>query len=213
MAQGRFISLEGPEGAGKSTHLRRLAEALRAQGVAVCCTREPGGTPLCEAVRGLLQFDAAGEAPGTRAEVLLFLASRAQLVERVIRPALAAGTWVLCDRFCDSTFAYQGFGRQMDLAELRTLNGFATGGLLPDLTLLLDIPEAESVRRVAGRKGPADRFEQEQAAFHRRLAEGFRTLAAAEPERICRVDSSGSEAETARRIWEAVAARFALATP
>lgn len=212
MAQGRFISLEGPEGAGKSTHLRRLAEALRAQGLKVCCTREPGGTPLCEAVRGLLQFDSAGEAPGTRAEVLLFLASRAQLVERVIRPALAVGTWVLCDRFCDSTFAYQGFGRQMDLAELRTLNGFATGGLLPDLTLLLDIPEAESVRRVAGRKGPADRFEQEQAAFHRRLAEGFRTLAAAEPERICRVDSSGSEAETAQRIWEVVAARFALAT-
>lgn len=204
MARGKFITLEGPEGAGKSTHLRRLAEALRGRGIEVLTTREPGGTPLCEAVRGLLQFNAAGEAPQTRAEVLLFLASRAQLVAQVIEPALARGVWVLCDRFCDSTFAYQGYGRGLELAQLRALNAFATGGLMPDLTLLLDIPEAESARRLAERKGPADRFEQEQAAFHRRLAEGFREMAAAEPTRFRVIDSSGSEAQTAERILAAV---------
>lgn len=204
MARGKFITLEGPEGAGKSTHLARLAEALRARGIEVLTTREPGGTPLCEAVRGLLQFNQAGEAPQTRAEVLLFLASRAQLVSQVIEPALARGTWVLCDRFCDSTFAYQGYGRGLELAQLRALNAFATGGLMPDLTLLLDIPEAESARRLAERKGPADRFEQEQAAFHRRLAEGFREMAAAEPARFRVIDSSGSEAQTAAQILAAL---------
>ena len=204
MARGKFITLEGPEGAGKSTHLSRLAEALRGRGIEVLTTREPGGTPLCEAVRGLLQFNAAGEAPQTRAEVLLFLASRAQLVSQVIEPALARGTWVLCDRFCDSTFAYQGYGRGLELAQLRALNAFATAGLMPDLTLLLDIPEAESARRLAERKGPADRFEQEQAAFHRRLAEGFREMAAAEPARFRVIDSSGSEAQTAEQILAAV---------
>ena len=204
MARGKFITLEGPEGAGKSTHLARLAEALRARGIEVLTTREPGGTPLCEAVRGLLQFNQAGEAPQTRAEVLLFLASRAQLVSQVIEPALARGTWVLCDRFCDSTFAYQGYGRGLELAQLRALNAFATGGLMPDLTLLLDIPEAEGARRLAERKGPADRFEQEQAAFHRRLAEGFREMAAAEPTRFRVIDSSGSEAQTAAQILAAV---------
>lgn len=204
MARGKFITLEGPEGAGKSTHLRRLAEALRGRGIEVLTTREPGGTPLCEAVRGLLQFNAAGEAPQTRAEVLLFLASRAQLVSQVIEPALARGVWVLCDRFCDSTFAYQGYGRGLELAQLHALNAFATGGLMPDLTLLLDIPEAESARRLAERKGPADRFEQEQAAFHRRLAEGFREMAAAEPARFRVIDSSGSEAQTAAQILAAV---------
>ena len=204
MARGKFITLEGPEGAGKSTHLARLAEALRARGIEVLTTREPGGTPLCEVVRGLLQFNQAGEAPQTRAEVLLFLASRAQLVSQVIEPALARGTWVLCDRFCDSTFAYQGYGRGLELAQLRALNAFATGGLMPDLTLLLDIPEAESARRLAERKGPADRFEQEQAAFHRRLAEGFREMAAAEPARFRVIDSSGSEAQTAAQILAAV---------
>ena len=204
MARGKFITLEGPEGAGKSTHLARLAEALRGRGIEVLTTREPGGTPLCEAVRGILQFNAAGEAPQTRAELLLFLASRAQLVAQVIEPALVRGTWVLCDRFCDSTFAYQGYGRGLELAQLRALNAFATAGLMPDLTLLLDIPEAESARRLAERKGPADRFEQEQAAFHRRLAEGFREMAVAEPARFRVIDSSGSEAQTAAQILAAV---------
>ena len=213
MARGKFITLEGPEGAGKSTHIKHLAEFLRGRGKRVLTTREPGGTPLCEAIRGLLQFNDAGEAPKSRAEVLLFLASRAQLVARILEPTLAHGEWVLCDRFCDSTFAYQGYGRGMDLVELRTLNRFATAGLMPDLTLLLDIPESESARRLAERKGPVDRFEQEQAAFHHRLAQGFREMAAAEPARIRRIDSSGSEMETAALIQAAVAPLLEETTP
>lgn len=205
MARGRFVTFEGPEGAGKSTHLGMLAERLRAQGLTVQTTREPGGTPLGEAVRGLLQFDTAGESPVPRAELLLFLASRAQLVATVIRPALERGEWVLCDRFCDSTFAYQGYGRGMDVAELRGLNAFATGGLMPDLTLLLDIPQAESRLRVAGRNGPADRFESERDAFHGRLAEGFRALAGQAPDRFRRIASDGPQEATAAAVWAAVA--------
>lgn len=204
MARGRFITLEGPEGAGKSTHLRLLAERLEAQGIAVLTTREPGGTKLGEAVRAILQFNAADETPIPASELLLFLASRAQLVETVIRPALERGTWVLSDRFCDSTFAYQGYGRGMDVAKLRVLNAFATADLMPDRTLLLDISQEESRLRLQERKGPADRFEQERDTFHLRLAEGFRALAAQEPARIVRVDSSGSQEETAESIWQAV---------
>lgn len=205
MARGRFITFEGPEGAGKSTHLLLLAERLRACGIRVCTVREPGGTRLGEAVRGLLQFDTAGESPVPRAELLLFLASRSQLVATVICPALARGEWVLCDRFCDSTFAYQGYGRGMDVAELRRLNAFATGDLMPDLTLLLDIPQTESRLRVAGRKGPTDRFENEREAFHKRLAEGFRALAGQSPDRIRRIASDGSRETTAAAVWDAVA--------
>ncbi len=201
---GKFITLEGPEGAGKSTHLRVLAERLEAQGIKVLTTREPGGTKLGEAVRGLLQFDTAGESPVPTAELLLFLASRAQLVANVIRPALARGEWVLSDRFCDSTFAYQGFGRGMDVAKLRVLNAFATEDLLPDMTILLDIPQEESRRRVEDRKGETDRFEQERDAFHLRLAEGFRTLAQEEPNRIRRILSDGPQEVTAQAIWNAV---------
>lgn len=202
MARGRFITLEGPEGAGKSTHLALLAERLRAAGVPVLTTREPGGTRLGEAVRALLQYDAAGEAPTPTAELLLFLACRAQLMDEVIRPALERGEWVLSDRFCDSTFAYQGYGRGMDLAELKALNRFATHAWKPDLTVLLDIPEEESRARVAGR-GKADRFEREREDFHRRVAEGFRALAKGSA-RILRIDSTGAREETARAIWAAV---------
>ena len=203
MARGRFISLEGPEGAGKSTHLAALAGRLRAAGLTVRTTREPGGTRLGEAIRAILQHDAAGEAPTPTAELLLFLACRAQLMDEVIGPALDRGEWVLSDRFCDSTFAYQGYGRGMDLEALRALNRFATHATKPDLTVLLDIPEAESKARVAGR-GAADRFERERAEFHRRVAEGFRTLAR-RSHRIVRIDSTGSQEATAEAIWAAVA--------
>ncbi|MBR5592390.1 MAG: dTMP kinase [Kiritimatiellae bacterium] len=204
MTRGRFITLEGPEGAGKSTHLKLLADKLKAQGIPVLTTREPGGTKLGEAVRGLLQFDTAGESPVPTAELLLFLASRAQLVNNVILPALERGEWVLSDRFCDSTFAYQGYGRGMNVDELRAINGFATQGLMPDLTVLLDIPQDESRERVAGRNEKADRFEQERDAFHLRLAEGFRALAAADPQRIRRIDSTTPQDVTAAAVWEAV---------
>ena len=204
MNRGRFITLEGPEGAGKSTHLKLLAEALKARGIPVLTTREPGGTKLGEAVRGLLQFDTAGESPVPTAELLLFLASRAQLVNNVILPALERGEWVLSDRFCDSTFAYQGYGRGMNVDELRAINGFATQGLMPDLTLLLDIPQNESRDRVAGRNEKADRFEQERDSFHQRLAEGFRALAAQDPQRIRRIDSTTPQEITAAAVWDAV---------
>ena len=202
MARGHFVSLEGPEGAGKSTHLARLAERLRAEGLTVRTTREPGGTKLGEAIRAILQHDAAGEPPTPTAELLLFLACRAQLMDEVIRPALDRGEWVLSDRFCDSTFAYQGYGRGMDLAELRALNRFATHAAKPDLTLLLDIPEAESRARVAGRGAP-DRFERERVDFHRRVAEGFRDLAR-HSHRIVRIASTGTTEATAEAVWAAV---------
>ena len=205
MTRGRFITLEGPEGAGKSTHLKALAEKLKARGIPVLTTREPGGTLLGELVRKILQFNEAGEAPVPTAELLLFLASRAQLVHNVILPALERGEWVLSDRFCDSTFAYQGYGRGMNLDELRAINAFATQTLMPDMTLLLDIPRDESRQRVAARQEQADRFEQERDAFHVRLAEGFRQLAEQEPQRIRRIDSTQPQADTEAAIWSAVA--------
>ena len=205
MTRGRFITLEGPEGAGKSTHLKALAEKLKARGIPVLTTREPGGTLLGELVRKILQFNEAGEAPVPTAELLLFLASRAQLVHNVILQALERGEWVLSDRFCDSTFAYQGYGRGMNLDELRAINAFATQTLMPDLTLLLDIPRDESRQRVAARQEQADRFEQERDAFHVRLAEGFRQLAEQEPQRIRRIDSTQPQADTEAAIWSAVA--------
>ena len=137
--RGKFITFEGPEGGGKSTHIRLLAERLRAEGRTVLVTREPGGTPLAEKIRGLVREE-LDDPPVTRSEVLLFLAARAQVVSQVIRPALARGEWVLCDRFADSTFAYQGYGRGIDVGLLRNFNDFATEGLVPDLTILLDVP-------------------------------------------------------------------------
>ena len=204
MTRGRFITLEGPEGAGKSTHLKALAEKLKARGIPVLTTREPGGTLLGELVRKILQFNEAGEAPVPTAELLLFLASRAQLVHNVILPALERGEWVLSDRFCDSTFAYQGYGRGMNLDELRAINAFATQTLMPDLTLLLDIPRDESRQRVAARQEQADRFEQERDAFHVRLAEGFRQLAKQDPDRIRHIDSTQPQADTEAAIWAVV---------
>ena len=161
--RGKFITFEGPEGGGKSTHVRLLAERLRAEGRTVLVTREPGGTPLAEKIRGLVR-DELDDPPVTRSEVLLFLAARAQVVSQVIRPALARGEWVLCDRFADSTFAYQGYGRGIDVGLLRNFNDFATEGLVPDLTILLDVPLEVSRARLAARQAAtataADRIEQ-----------------------------------------------------
>ena len=177
MSEGTFITFEGPEGSGKTTHIRLLADFLRGRGFDVVLTREPGGTPMGEAIRGILQHDGAGESPSDRTEVLLFLASRAQHVERLIRPALAAGKWVLCDRFSDSTLAYQGFGRGFDLSALKEVNRFATGGLTPHLTVLLDVsPETSRLRLRARQTQTAnapDRIERESDAFHTRLRKGF----------------------------------------
>jgi dTMP kinase len=201
--RGRFISFEGPEGGGKSTHIARLAEALRRRGLEVVMTREPGGTQLAEDIRALLQ-DVREDAPVPRAEVLLFLASRAQHVAKVIAPALARGAWVLTDRFEDSTFAYQGAGRGFALDGLRRLNDFATGGVRPDLVLVLDVSRQESRARLAVRQAAAgtgaDRIEREADAFHERLRGEFLALAAAEPARYAVIDSERPVDEVGRDI-------------
>ncbi|MGN0846909.1 MAG: dTMP kinase [Kiritimatiellia bacterium] len=205
--RGRFITFEGPEGGGKSTHVRELAARLREEGRSVLVTREPGGTPLAEKVRGLVREELE-DPPVTRGEVLLFLAARAQVVANVIRPALARGEWVICDRFADSTFAYQGYGRGIDVGLLRQLNDFATEGLVPDLTILLDVPPEVSRARLAERQAAtatvADRIELAGREFHRRLRDGFLELARAEPERFVVIDSSGEREAVSAKVLAAV---------
>ena len=205
MARGRFITFEGGEGCGKSTQVRRLAETLERKGVRVLLTREPGGTWLAEEIRRLIK-DQTTEAPCDRSELLLFLAARAQLVKNVIRPALADGTWVLSDRFSDSTVAYQGYGRGLPLDILRAMNDFACEALVPDLTILLDVTPETARRRLRGREQAtntaADRIERAGEEFHRRLRQGFAAQAAAEPERIVTVDASGPVAGVQEAIWK-----------
>ncbi|MCL1921294.1 MAG: dTMP kinase [Kiritimatiellaeota bacterium] len=203
MTRGKFITFEGPEGSGKSTHIRLLRAFLEARGVEVAVTREPGGTPLGEAVRNLLQHDQS-EAPVARAEVLLFLACRAQHVERLIRPALDAGTWVLCDRFDDSTMAYQGYARGFDLETLSGVNGFAVDGLRPDLTVLLDVSPGTSRARLAARGAAPDRIEREQDAFHVRVRDGFLALARREPGRFAVVNTEREQGAVERDVRAAV---------
>jgi dTMP kinase len=185
---GRFITLEGPEGAGKTVFARRLLSELEARGLPVVLTREPGGTPLGEQIRELL-LATDGRRIGPRADALLFNAARAQLVAEVIAPALDAGEIVLCARYTDSTLAYQGYGAGVSLDDLRALADIATGGLEPDLTILLDVaPEVGIGRKAAGDR---TRFEASfDLAFHERVRRGFLELAAAEPVRFVVVDSS-----------------------
>jgi len=187
---GVFISFEGVEGCGKSTQIQFLADTLRAQDYEVVMTREPGGTALGQTLRKLLLAPAAALAPG--AEVLMMLADRAQHIQEVIAPALNANKIVLCDRFIDSTLAYQGYGRQVDLSLLVQFNTFACAGYIPVLTLLLDVPVAEGLRRAQKRRGneTADHFEAESSAFHERVREGFLSVARAEPDRVHMLDST-----------------------
>lgn len=187
---GVFIAFEGPEGAGKSTQVRMLEDWLRAQGLDPLLTREPGGTVVAEEVRRILL---ESETLSARAELLLMLASRATLVEAVIRPALEGGRVVVTDRFHLSTLAYQGYGRGLPLDQVEALNRFATGGLEPDLTLLLDVdPAVGASRKKSARQGP-DRIERAGAAFHGKVAGAYRLLAE-DDERIERVDATGSPA-------------------
>jgi dTMP kinase len=207
VAAGRFITFEGGEGCGKSTQIRILAERLRAAGKDVLLTREPGGTELAEKIRALVREESS-DPPNSRAETLLFLASRAQVVESVIRPALAAGTWVLCDRFADSTFAYQGYGRGLDLDEIKRINFFATGGIVPDRTVLLDVSPEVSAKRMRAREAAtntdADRMEKAGDGFHARLKNGFIELAAAEPARFAVIPADGSVEEVGEAVWNSV---------
>jgi len=203
--RGKFITLEGPEGSGKSTHARTLVAQLQAGGRSVITTREPGGTPLGEAVRRLLQHDEGGEGMAAEAELFLFMASRAQLVRQVIEPALANGACVVCDRFADSTTAYQGYARGCDVEKILALNDLATGGLAPDLTILLDVDVQagfERLRRRNLRHGvEKDRIERETLCFHERVRSGYLELARRWPERIRVVDAARDEAAVQADIW------------
>ncbi len=200
---GLFITLEGIDGAGKSTQLALLADHLRDRGHRVRVTEEPGGTALGRTVRELLQGDTA-DPPVARAEVLLFLAARAQHVETLIGPALAAGETVLCSRFSHSTLAYQCHGLGLDEALVRSADAFARNGLLPELVLILDSdPAAAAARRDLSR--PADRIERRDDGFHARVRDGFRALAAAEPERVKLVPADGPVAEVQAALREVLA--------
>lgn len=206
--RGLLITFEGGEGIGKSTQLRVLAHRLEAAGIAVRSLREPGGTVVGEAVRAiLLDPEHAGLDP--RAELMLYEAARAQLVAEVIEPALDAGEVVLCDRFYDSTTAYQGYGRGLPLEEVDALNMAATGGLAPDRTLVLDIDPVVALERAT--RGGADRLESEEHSFHERVSAGFSAIAAEEPERVRIVDATGSIEEVAARIEAALADLPAIA--
>lgn len=188
MKRGRFITLEGGEGAGKTTQSDLLAQSLLARGVGVLRTREPGGAPGAELLRGILLGGTIDWAP--RAETLLHFAARAEHVAKTILPAIETGTWVVCDRFYDSTMAYQGYGQGADrefIAEqIRLL------GIDPDLTLILDVPEAIAADRMRQRGGAADRYERLDAGFHTRVRQGFREIAASAPARCVIVDASGN---------------------
>lgn len=204
-ARGRFISFEGSEGCGKSTQIARLRERLESAGREVLQTREPGGTAAGEVVRDLLQHAPQGEGLVPEAELLLFAASRAQLVRESIAPALGRGAWVLADRFLDSTTVYQGVARGLDLAAVAAINAFAVGRLLPDCTILLDMDIAEGRRRVGARDtGGEDRMEREPDAFFEKVRAGYLELAEREPDRFVVIDASATADAVEREIVGAI---------
>jgi len=195
MIPGRFVTFEGGEGVGKSTQARMLAAALEARGIEAVLTREPGGTPGAEAIRSLL-LDTAGQGWNARAEALLFAAARSDHVERFIRPALDRGQWVICDRFLDSSRAYQGGGGGLQDTDLLQLHRIGSAGLLPDRTVLIEVPPAVTATRLDQRDGgEADRIGGRDAAYHARVAAAFAALADAEPARFVRIDGHGAATE------------------
>ena len=200
---GTFITFEGVEGSGKSTQLGLLAKRLELADVRIRCLREPGGTSVGEAIRRIL-LDPEHLGLDARAELLLYEASRAQLVAEVIEPALQAGDVVLCDRFFDSTTAYQGYARGLPLEEVARLNEAATGVLTPDLTIVIDVDPALVLERACDASGAPDRLELEDVAFHQRVREGFLAIARAEPQRVVVVDGEGPVEAVAGRVFDAV---------
>ena len=201
--RGVFLSLEGGEGAGKSTQAKRLAAALEACGIHVVLTREPGGTEGAEAIRGLLMQGAVTRW-SAHTETLLFAAARADHVEKLIRPAVEAGSWVVCDRFIDSTRAYQG-AQDIDDAAILALHGFGSRGLLPDRTLVLDLPDGAGHARSLERDGgAADRFGARGPEFHAAVAAQFRRIAGAEPDRVRLVDAAGSMDDVTASLMDAL---------
>jgi dTMP kinase len=202
VARGRLITIEGLDGAGKTTHAGNLAGELQRRGLAVRVLREPGGVEVSERVRALVADPSLAVSP--RAEALLYAAARAQLVEELLEPLLAAGTWVVLDRFVDSSLAYQGAGRGLGVDAVAEVNRFATGGLRPDRTILLDVDPAVGRERQASRGTAPDRLEQEDAAFFTAVAEAYRELAAAEPERFRVVDAAPAPAVVLGEVLAAV---------
>lgn len=207
MTRGRFITLEGGEGAGKSTQAARLVEAVERQGRRVVRTREPGGSSGAEDIRALVvRGDAERWSP--RTEALLMFAARSDHLERTIRPALDRGEWVICDRFADSSRVYQGVAGGVDPAFIEALDHSVVGADQPDLTLVFDLPVETGLARAGARAGDEDRFEGKGAAFHARLAEGFRDLARRFPERCVLIDASGDADAVFARVMAAVEARL-----
>lgn len=213
LARGKFITFEGGEGAGKSTHVKRLAAFLEARGIGVTLTREPGGSDGAEEVRKILVEGAPGRwTPLT--ETFLYAAARADHVARLIEPNLAAGRWVISDRFTDSTLAYQGYGHGLDLSTIAQINALATGGLTPDLTVLLDLPVEEGLSRAGKRADEGspgdreDRYERMDVAFHQRLRDGFRAIAATDPARCVVIDATCPVDDVAAEIAGAVTERL-----
>lgn len=199
--RGVLITFEGGEGAGKSTQIQCLALALEQAGYQVLLTRQPGGTTYGKRIRDLILAPTETEILSSRAELFLYLADRAHHVESLVRPALAAGQIVICDRYTDSTLAYQGYGRGLDLTQLQLLNAAATDQLIPDLTFLLDLDPHMGRERIAGR-GVLDRLESEALSFHEAVREGYKTLASQEPQRWVTVDAQGSVTEIQALILE-----------
>jgi dTMP kinase len=225
MPRGRFITVEGGEGAGKSTQVPLLVAALERLGIAAMATREPGGSPGAEAIRRLL-LEGEGERWDAQGEALLLVAARRDHVNKLIEPALAQGIWVVCDRFADSTLAYQGYGRGLMPADLAALHRFALGDFAPDLTAILDLPVETGLARAAARStaarstaarssstpaAAADRFERLDRGFHDRLRQGFRQIAAAEPTRCVLVDAAGEPQSVHRAVLDAVVQRLGAA--
>lgn len=207
LPHGVFITFEGSEGCGKTTQIHRLASRLRNEGHQVLLTREPGGTPLGETIRNLLKYAEEGRDMTPEAELLLFTASRAQLMRKVIEPALAAGSWVIADRFMDSTTVYQGVARRLDHEAVRFINEFAVGERRPDLTILLDVETEEARKRLLRRPRPLgtpDRMEQLPPEFYEAVRQGYLMLARDEPERF-RVIQAGRNVEAVEtEVWEHV---------
>jgi len=202
MARGVFISFEGSEGCGKSTQIQRLAERLRERGHRVLLTREPGGTEIGEQLRHLLQHSKAGHTMTPETELLLFTASRAQLVREVIVPALAEGTIVVADRFLDSTTVYQGVARRLDALQVAAINGFAVGEVLPRITFVLDLDPEVARRRMKQRTLAFDRMESQPDAFYEAVRAGYLALAKTNPARVRLVDGAEPVEAIANRIWE-----------
>jgi len=203
-----FITFEGSEGSGKSTQADRLAARLKRCGVSYVLTREPGGTPIGESIRELLQFAPHTSNMAPETELLLFVASRSQLVREVVKPALERGMCVIADRFSDSTTVYQGAARKLDRKMIQRSNEFAVGDCIPDITFVLDVDAATAESRMQREPRKPDRMEQQPEEFYERVREGYRELAAHEPERIVLINGGGDPDEIESEIWQMVSSRF-----